>query len=96
MINMTRAEFEEKSFEEVMEQLNEECDEVTTLDVLKGFIKEKIDEDNFNIASHLCNVIWNDPNPSMSEWYLYDYNMGTFDSPVCVSYKEDVEHLIDD
>ena len=63
---MTRTEFEEKSFEDVMSQLNEELDEITTLDSLKEFIKEKIDEDNFCIASHLCNAIWNDPNPSMS------------------------------
>ena len=92
---MTRAEFEEKSFEDVMSQLNEELDEITTLDRLKEFIKEKIDEDDFCIASHLCNAIWNDPNPSMSKWYDYDYSMGTLDMPVCLSEKEDVEHLID-
>ena len=93
---MTRAEFESKTFEEVMEQLSEEYDQITTLDILKEFIKTKIDEDNFNVASHLCNAIWNDPNPSMSEWYEYDYCMGTLDSPVCLSEKEDVKHLIDD
>ena len=93
---MTRTEFETKSFDEVMEQLNEECDNITTLDMLKEFIKEKIDEDNFNIASHLCDAIWNDPNPSMSEWYDYDYSMGTMDAPVCLSEKADVEHLIED
>lgn len=38
---MTRQEFELKSFEEVMEQLNEECDSITTIDILKEFIKEK-------------------------------------------------------
>ena len=93
---MTRAEFEEKSFEDVMNQLNKELDEITTLDRLKEFIKDKIDEDDFGIASHLCNAIWNDPNPSMSEWYDYDYSMGTLDMPVCLSEKADVEHLIDD
>ncbi len=93
---MTRQEFEEKSFEDVMSQLNEEYDQITTLDTLKMFIKEKIDEDNFLVASHLCNAIWNDPNPSMSEWYDYDYSAGTLDTPVCLSEKADVEHLIDD
>lgn len=88
---MTRAEFED-----VMSQLNEELNEITTLDSLKEFIKEKIDEDNFCIASHLCNAIWNDPNPSMSEWYDYDYSMGTLDTPVCLSEKSHVDHLIDD
>lgn len=93
---MTRAEFEKKSFEEVMEQLNEEHDTITTLDMLKEFIKEKIDDDDFNIASYLCNAIWNDPNPTMSQWYDYDYCMGTMDTPVCLSCKEDVEHLIEE
>ena len=43
---MTRAEFEEKSFEDVMSQFNEELDEITTLDRLKEFAKLKIDEGN--------------------------------------------------
>jgi hypothetical protein len=38
---MTRTEFEEKSFEDVMSQLNEELDEITTLDRLKEFAKFK-------------------------------------------------------
>lgn len=63
---MTRQEFEEKSFEDVMSQLSEEYDQITTLDKLKMFIKENIDEDNFNIAIHLCNAICNDPNSLMS------------------------------
>ena len=93
---MTRKEFEEKSFDEVMEQLNEERDDITTIDMLKEFIKEKIDNEDFNVASHLCNAIWNDPNPDNSDWYMYDYSMGTLDTPVCLSKKEDVEHLIED
>lgn len=93
---MTRKEFEAKNFDEVMEQLNEERDDITTIDMLKEFIKEKVDNEDFNVASHLCNAIWNDPNPDNSDWYLYDYCMGTLDTPVCVSKKEDVEYLIED
>lgn len=93
---MTRKEFETKSFDEVMEQLNEERDDITTIDILKEFIKEKVDSEDFNMASHLCNAIWNDPNPDNSDWYEYDYCMGTLDTPVCLSKKEDVEHLIED
>lgn len=93
---MTRKEFETKSFDEVMEQLNEERDDITTIDILKEFIKEKVDNEYFNVASHLCNAIWNDPNPENSDWYEYDYCMGTLDTPVRLSKKEDVEHLIED
>ena len=93
---MTRAEFEDKSFEEVMEQLNEECDQITTIDILKDFIKENIDEDDFNVASHLCDAIWNDSNSCIGYWYDYSYDMGTMDTPVCLSCKDDVEYLIED
>lgn len=96
VISMTRAEFESKSFEEVMEQLNEECDDVTTIDILKEFIKEKVDSDDFYLVIHLCDAIRNVPNSGNSDWYLYDYSMGTLNSPICVSCKEDVEHLIYD
>lgn len=50
---MTRAEFEEKSFEDVMSQFNEELDEITTLDRLKEFAKLKIDEGNYLLAGHI-------------------------------------------
>lgn len=93
---MTRKEFETKSFDELMEQLCEERNNITTIDRLKEFIKEKVDSEDFNLASHLCNAIWNDPNPDDSDWYDYDYSMGTLDTPVCLSKKEDIEYLIDD
>lgn len=54
---MTRKEFESKSFEEVMEQLNEECDDVTTIDILKDFIKRKVDSEDFYLVIHLCDAI---------------------------------------
>lgn len=92
---MTRAEFEEMTFEEVMEYLCDNCDEVTTIDTLKDFIKENVDAENFFLVSHLSDAIWHDPNPNDSDWYLYEYGMGTLDKPVSVSCKEDVEHLID-
>lgn len=93
---MKRTEFESKSFNEVMEQLEEEFDDVTTIDILKDFVKNCVDKDDFAMVLHICNAIFNDTNPSESDWYLYDYTMGTYDEPVSVSCKEDVEHLIDE
>lgn len=93
---MTREEFESKTFDELIRKLNEEDSRITHIDILKEFIKSKIDEDNFYIASHLCNAIWNDPNPLDSDWYDYDYSLGTLDTPVCLACKDDIEYLIDD
>ena len=42
---MTRKEFETKNFDEVMEQLNEEKDCITTYEELKEFAISQINED---------------------------------------------------
>jgi hypothetical protein len=89
---MTRAEFESKSFEEVMEQLSTEQDNIWTYEQLKEVAKEHIDRDNLNVAAHILNAMWNDS----QDWYNYDYNMGTLDTPVSIMEKVDVEHMIDD
>ena len=88
---MTRAEFEEKSFEEVMSQFDEERDEITTYERLKEFAIYKIENDDFLVAIHILEAI----NRDTKEWYDYDYNMGTLDTPVSITQKEDVEHLVD-
>lgn len=93
---MTREEFNKLSFDEVMERLNEECNEITHIDILKDFIKDNIDNDNFGLALHVLSAIWEDPNPDDSIWYDYDYSMGTLDTPSSINSKEDVEHLIED
>lgn len=94
-MTMTREEFENKSFEEIMNELCCEVDCITTIDVLKSFIQKLIDEDDFELPVHLLNAIWNDPNTGDDYWWDYDYSMGTLDIPVNVCDKEDIEHLID-
>lgn len=93
---MTRQEFDSKSFEELMEMLYEEADDITTIDELKGFIKAKIDSDDFQFAIHLLEAIWDDPNIGDSKWYQYDYSMGILQSPSSLNCKEDIEHMIED
>lgn len=90
---MTRTEFEEKSFEGVMSQLNEELDEITTLDMLKEFAKLKTDEGNYLLANHIIEALQAGHD---EDWWDYDYCMGTLDAPIPLTEKADVEHLIDD
>lgn len=61
---MTRTEFEEKSFEDVMSQPNH---------IIEA-LQAGYDED----------------------WWDYDCCMGTLDTPIPMTEKADVEHLIDD
>lgn len=90
---MTRECFDSMTFEEVIEWANENLTDLTTEDILIDFAKTKIDDDNIYMAIHILGAIHN--NPYDTEYYLYDYCMGTLDTPTPVTCKEDFEHLID-
>lgn len=48
---MTRAEFEAMEFEELMEELNRERDDITSYEMLKEYATEKIEEDSFSCSN---------------------------------------------
>lgn len=88
---MTRTEFDNMEFEEVMEVLYEERADITTYEELKEFATYNVENDNLFVAIHILEALQNDS----EEWYLYDYCMGTLETPSSVTCKEDVEYLID-
>lgn len=89
---MKRPEFEEATFEEVIEQLIEEGHNITTYDELINFVKEAVDNREIKLAIHILEVLRDDE----SEYYEYDYSMGTLEAPCGLNEKEHVEHLIED
>lgn len=90
---MTREYFDSMTFEELIEWANENLNDLTTEDVLIEFAKSKIDDDNIYMAIHILGAIYN--NRYDTEYYLYDYCMGTLETPTPITCKEDFEHLID-
>lgn len=93
MLAMTRAVFEKIDFDELLEWLNEYSDVITDEDMLKEFAIDRLHDDNFGLALHIINAIYE--NPYDTEWYRYDYNMGTLETPCPITSKEDVEDLVD-
>lgn len=89
-MEMTRKQFEESTLEEIMEVLQDH-DLVTNYDTLKDFAKEKVDEDMLFLAVHILNAL----NDCWADYYIYDYCMGTLDTPTAIESKDDVEHLFD-
>ena len=89
---MTREEYNEKSFDELMDFLDGERDDIHTYEDMKDFAKYHIDEENLYLAIYVLEGIQKDP----AEWYLYDYTMGTMDVVRGITCKEDVEDLIED
>ena len=83
---MTREELNNKSFEELTEQLKEERDDFHSYEDMKDFAKYQIDNDNLYFALYILNGI----NDSPADWYLYDYTMGTLGSIDTITCKEDI------
>ena len=89
---MTRIEYEEKSFDEVMMQLNEERDDILDRESILEYAKYLIDDDNLFLAIHILEGV----NDDYAEWYEYDCCMGTLQTPSGITEKEHVEHLLED
>ena len=90
---MTREKFNSMTFDDLMEWAYENLDDITDEEMLKEFAIEKLENDNFNLALHIINAIYE--NPYDTEWYRYDYNMGTLQTPSPITCKEDIEDMID-
>lgn len=91
---MTRTEFEAMSLDELIEWANENISDLTSEEILIQFAKDKIDDDNLSLAMHVLSAIYNSEE-AYDDCYLYDYSMGTLDTPTPITCKEDLEHLID-
>lgn len=93
VIRMTTEEFEDLELEELISILIENDAHITDEETLKEFIIKKVQDDDWYLATHLLNYIWE--NGTSSEYYIYDYSMGTLDNPTPIDTKEDLEDFID-
>ncbi len=94
MPTMTREQFDAMTLDELLEWAYENVDDLTTEEVLIEFAKSKIDDDSFNVAIHILAAIW-ESEEAYNDYYLYDYNMGTLETPTPITCKEDLEDYID-
>lgn len=91
---MTKQQFEEMTLEELIEWAYENLNDITTEDILLDFAKHKIDDENIYLAIHVLQAVWNS-SEAFNGYYIYDYSMGTLETPTPITCKEDLEHLID-
>lgn len=91
---MTKAEFKNMTLDEVIEYANENINDLTTEDMLLEFAKTKIDDENIYMSIHVLRAVW-ESGESYNGYYLYDYSMGTLETPTPVTCKEDFEDYID-
>ena len=89
-------ELHKMSFEDALNELENEIDTITSYEVLKDYIKLKIDEDNILLALHLLKAIWEDTSTGDTNYYDYDYTCGTCNTPTPINCIEDLEQYCED
>lgn len=89
---MTRKEYEDMEFDELIEWARCNIGNITIEEVLKDYTIEKIQDNDFNMAIHILNALNDSPYGVI--WYRYDYSMGTLETPTPITEKEDIEDLI--
>ena len=94
MPTMTREQFDAMEFEELLEWAWENLNDITTEETLLEFVKTKITDGNIMMACHVLNAVY-ESEEAYNDYYLYDYSMGTLETPTPITCKEDLEDLID-
>lgn len=87
---MTQTEFEELSFEEAIEKLIDEGQNITTYDSIKDYIHELVDTDFLMTASALLESL----EENTATYYDYDFSCGGFDEPKPLNNKDDLKQYI--
>lgn len=85
MLEMSRKDFEEKSFKEVMEMAMDDCP-VCTEDDMCLYVIESMNDREYNLASHLVEAL----RKYCADYYSYDRCMGTLEEPTPIVNKEDL------
>jgi hypothetical protein len=94
MPTMKREQFEEMSFEELLEWAYDNIDDMHSEEALIELAKHEIDEDSIRMALHILNAVYESDCPDGS-YYIYDRSMGTLETPTPITCKEDLEEYID-
>lgn len=94
MPTMKREQFDNMSFEELLEWAYDNIDDIHSEETLKEMVKHEVDEDSFQMALHILSAIYESDCPDGS-YYIYDRSMGTLETPTPITCKEDLEDYID-
>lgn len=90
---MTRKDFKEMNFNELMNWADKNLCEISDEETLKEYAIILLKDDNLGLALHILNAIYE--NQYDTEWYKYDDFMGTLNTLIPITEKEDIEDLID-
>lgn len=87
---MTTKELYKMNFEQAIEILQID-NNIVSFELLKDFAIEQIKDDNFFVAIHILSAM----NDNESNYYSYDFSMGTLETPTPLETLEDLEQFCD-
>lgn len=90
---MTIQQLYKLDFDTAIEQLMATQDDITTLNSLKEYMQEKLDEDYFYLVAHLADALHNS---ASAFYYSYDYFRGAFATPYPLISLCDLEQFCTD
>jgi hypothetical protein len=92
---LTRKQYEEMDLYDLIEWAEENVYDFTDEEMLIEFAKAKLDNEDIGTAVHILSAIYNSEE-AINGRYFYDYNMGTCETPVPLTCKEDFEDFVVD
>lgn len=92
MTKLSKADFENKSLNELVGIVTENVDGIESYEYLKDFAKSMVNEDALFLATHVLEAIFEDT----EEYYIYDCSMGTLEKPTPIKNKSDLMDYLDE
>lgn len=87
---MTKNKINKLGFDDAVREMEEEGYSITSYDNLKDFAIDKINDDNLFVAIHILKAM----NEEQSDYYCYDYSMGTLETPRALSTTQDLIDIL--
>ena len=88
--SMTREKLEKMSYDELINYCIDNLNCFTNHDDLKDYAIEQIEMENLNVAIHILECI----NEENTYYFIYDYSMGTLETPRAIYSEEEMIDLI--
>lgn len=92
---MKRKEFEKLagySLEALISKLQEEVNDIVSIEDIKDMAIDFIKEDSVSTAIHLLQAITADE----ADYYIYDASMGSLETPVAIHITSDLEQFVEE
>lgn len=95
---MTKQKLLKMTFTDVVKWMYENVDYIVSVDELKDKVKDALDKNQYYLVDHLVKALkldWSKCGDVPCDYWFYDMNMGTLDTPIPIESWEDIDDILD-